>query len=146
MKYIRPVSTEEVQTAYMPVTNYVDESGFNPDDMRHPRWRHPVVPEPRAAGELEKRLDELGIRWREYEGLDGIRASFDSSLIQVQTLITDYDTKAQRPAWLYVPRWPDKYGEYGAPTAATQYCIRDDGLRLSLDALVSHLMTHRVPE
>ena len=143
MKYVRPVSTEEVQAAYMPVTEYVDESGFNPDDMRHPRWCHPVVPEPRGPGELEKRLDELGIKWREYGGRDGIRASFDSSLIQVRMRLPHYDGSDPRDAWLYVARWPDKRGEYGYPTAAPQYCIRSDGRRTALGPLVGWISDHQ---
>lgn len=132
MKHIRPVSTEEVQAAYMPVTDYVDESGFNPDDMRHPRWLHPVVPEGRAPGELEKALDVLGIEWEAFGGIDGVRASFDSDLILVG--------RAEGGRF-YVPRWPDKSGEYGVGSAP-QYCIRNDSKRYDLPALLEFLKQH----
>lgn len=137
MKYIGPASNEQVQAAYMPVTEYVDESGFNPDDMRHPRWCHPVVPDPRAAGELERRLDALGIKWREFGGIDGARSSFDSDLIQVPI------SQDGIVYWQCVPRWPDKRGEYGGPTIAPQYCIRSDGTRRSLDALLEFVAKHQ---
>ncbi len=126
MKYIGPVASEEVQSAYMPVTAYVDDSGFNPDDMRHPRWCHPVVPEDRSPGELEAVLTDRGIPFEHFGGIDGIRASFDSTLLWVRGM--------------YIPRWPDKDGVHGFGFAP-QYAIRRDGARrtlteiLALDAL-----------
>lgn len=109
----------------MPVSGYVDESGFNPDDMRHPRWLHPIVPENREEpSELERALTEAGIPFDRYGGRDGIRASFDSALLYV----------ARR----YVPIWPAKDGKYGC-AAAPQYCIRDDGWRGTLGEIVEKL-------
>lgn len=127
MKYIGPVSNEQVQAAYMPVTEYVDESGFNPDDMRHPRWRHPVPPtDPEAQSELERALTEAGISFERFGGIDGVRASFDSTLLKLE----------RGP---YVPRWPDKDGMYGIGWAP-QYAIRDDFWRGDLATLVAKLV------
>jgi len=131
MRYIGPVSSDVVQSAYLAKDDYVDESGFNPNDMRHPRWCHPVVPEDGAPGELEKRLTELGIEWEPYGGRDGVRASFDSTLLRVS-----------RPGTLahglLIPRWPDSEGMYGIGTAP-QYAIRSDMGRRTLDDVIASL-------
>lgn len=122
MKYIGPVNTAEVQSAYL-AKGYVDETGFDVNDMQHPRWCHPVVPEDGAPGELEKRLTDLGIEWELYGGHDGIRASFDSTLLYLP----------KRRVW--IPRWPAKDGKYGWGTAP-QYAIRDDMGRYDLDHIL----------
>lgn len=130
MKYIGPVSNETVQAAYMPVTDYVDSSGFNPDDMRHPRWCHPVVPEDGSPGELEKRLAELGVPFEPFGGIDGIRASFDSTLMRVHGA--------------YVPRWPDKLGNYSV-AYAPQYAIRSDSRRMNLEETIACILRIGAP-
>lgn len=128
MKYIRPASNEEVQAVYMPVTDYVDDSGFNPDDMRHPRWLHPVVPEDRGAeSDMELALRVSGVPFGRYGGRDGIRASFDATLLMV--------------AGAFIPIWPDKKGEYGF-AFAPQYAIRADGFRGDIDKIVAAAQKH----
>jgi hypothetical protein len=122
-KYVGPVSAETVQAAYMSVSEYVDESGFNPDDMRHPRWLHPIAAEdPDAETELEQALALRGIPFERFGGIDGIRASFDVTLLQARGM--------------YITRWPAKDGKYGMGYAP-QYAIRNDGWRGSLAELLA---------
>lgn len=100
-------------------TPYVDSTGFNPDDPRHPRWVWPVEPEDRTTGELEEELLARGIPFETVGGADS------------HTLLIGH---------FYVQRWPGVDGRYGFGTAP-QYAHRSDwGPRHELPWLLPRLL------
>lgn len=91
------------------------------------RWSRPVVPDDRAPGELERRIGPLNVPYQvNHDFLGFHRRPTDDS--EIATCLT-------YPAF-WVPRWPDKNGQYGLGTAP-QYAIRNDYGRYSLDDIVA---------
>lgn len=109
--------------------SFVDETGFDVNDPRHPRWCHPVRPEGNAPGELEKRLEDLDVEF-----------TIHDDMLHVVVLWRHVNGDS---AWGlgWVPRWPDKNGLYGGPTVSPQYCIRKDDGRCTLDQLIERIGT-----
>jgi len=130
MKYIGPASFEEVSAAYMPVTEYVDSSGFNPDDPRHPRWLHPIRPDDGSDAMIDA-LQAAGLRV-----LDGADQFDTAGRLNNPGSILGVGTPGADRAICYVGRWPNKNGKYGC-TIAPQYCVRDDYASLTLEEAVT---------
>ena len=92
---------------------YVDETGFDVDDPRHPRWCHPVKPDDGS----EPMLDAVAPL--------GVPVTVWPTLLLVKCY--------------WVARYPDAKGMYGKPAVSPQYTIRRDCGRRSLHETVESL-------
>ncbi len=131
MNKIRDVASEEVQAAYCAVGNHQDSSGYDANDPRHPRWRHPVKP-----------LDGSEPM------LDALRAiGFSPAPDPYAWLTARHGESALvclgsgRYGTVWVPRYPDSEGLYGWGTSP-QYAIRRDYGRRTLEEVVAAAREH----
>lgn len=96
------------------------------------RWSHPVRPDDGAPGDLERRIGPMDLPYTVSHGLLGFhrRPESDADVSRCLTY-----------AAFWVPRWPDKNGQYGFGTSP-QYAIRNDYGRYSLENIIDVIREH----
>jgi hypothetical protein len=94
----------------------LDPEDLDPNDLNHPRWLHPIVPEGGGMGPVEVELARHALQ-----------------PIWVGERMVQYMVRGRT---YYVPRYPAKDGLYGFATAP-QYAMRRDHARHTLEAIVT---------